>query len=189
MTGRLVAVVGPSGAGKDSLLSAARAALLTDPRFVFVRRAITRPAEAQVHAGAEAHIPLSKSAFLEARDGGGFALHWQAHGLYYGIPRSIDQEIAQGRMVVANLSRAALAGVPSAYRLCVMLISAPPALLSERIAGRGRESPAEVALRLKREASLPPGLDLREIRNDATLEEGAARLLQALRGLAAERST
>jgi len=184
MVGRLVAVVGPSGAGKDTLLSAARAALESDPRFVFARRAITRPAETLRHAGAEAHIPFSEAAFIAARDAGEFALHWQAHGLHYGIPRVIERDIERGRLVIANLSRGALAEVPAAYRLRVMMISAPPAVLAARIAGRGRESPAEIARRLERAASLPPGLEVEEIRNDRTPEEGAARLLGALRALA-----
>ncbi|MXP63392.1 phosphonate metabolism protein/1,5-bisphosphokinase (PRPP-forming) PhnN [Roseomonas sp. M0104] len=184
MTGRLVAVVGPSGAGKDTLLGAARLTLAEDPRFVFVRRAITRPAETRSHAGAEAHLPLNEAAFAEARAAGAFALHWQAHGLHYGIPREIQARMAEGRVVVANLSRAVLSSVPPAYRLCVLLVTAPPAVLASRIAGRGRETPQEIARRLQREALLPEGLDVREVMNDGTPEEGAARLVGVLRALA-----
>jgi ribose 1,5-bisphosphokinase PhnN len=40
--GKLVLVVGPSGAGKDTLLSLARAACADDPTIVFVQRLVTR---------------------------------------------------------------------------------------------------------------------------------------------------
>ena len=43
--GCFVAVVGPSGAGKDTIMDAARVALAGDTRFHFVRRIITRPQE------------------------------------------------------------------------------------------------------------------------------------------------
>ena len=87
----LVLVVGPSGAGKDTLLAAARRALSDDPRFHFVRRVITRAAE----AGGEAHEAVTEAEFA-ARD---FALLWQAHGLRYGIP----VDAVEGRAIaVAN---------------------------------------------------------------------------------------
>ena len=96
MTGILVGVVGPSGAGKDTLLDAARAALSADPAFVFLRRVITRPAD----SGGEAHEPATRGAFLAARDEGAFALTWEAHGLFYGIPRdaletALDEEMTE----------------------------------------------------------------------------------------------
>ncbi len=86
----LVAVVGPSGAGKDTLMGLARARLDADARFRFVQRAITRPAE----AGGEAHRPLSVPAFEAEQAAGAFALSWNVHGLLYGIPRDIEADLA-----------------------------------------------------------------------------------------------
>jgi phosphonate metabolism protein PhnN/1,5-bisphosphokinase (PRPP-forming) len=184
MSGWLVTVVGPSGAGKDTLLSAARAALQSDTRFVFARRAITRPAETMDHAGAEDHEPLSEAEFRKAQDVGAFALHWQAHGLHYGIPAAIQADLDAGRVVIANLSRAVLAEAHARFPLRVVNVTAPPAVLAARLASRGRETPDEIAARLARSAPLPPGVNAVEVMNDATPEHGAARLLAALRAIA-----
>lgn len=182
MSGWLMTVVGPSGAGKDTLLGIARAALSRDSRFVFARRAITRPAETSQHAGAEDHMPMSEAEFIAARDHGAFVLHWQAHGLHYGIPRDIEADLAAGRVVIANLSRAVLAEANTRYRLRVIEVTAPPAILAARLAQRGRETAEEIAERLSRRAPLPAGLEVVQVVNDSTAEDGAARLLRALRG-------
>ena len=47
--GRLVLVVGPSGAGKDTLLDLARAMLRNDASVVFSRRVVTRAAAGEPH--------------------------------------------------------------------------------------------------------------------------------------------
>jgi phosphonate metabolism protein PhnN/1,5-bisphosphokinase (PRPP-forming) len=172
----LVAVVGPSGAGKDTLIGLARERLLGDPRFRFVERAITRPAG----AGGEAHRALDVAAFEAERAAGGFALWWGAHGLLYGIPRDIEADLAARRVVVANLSRGVLAEAAARYRLRVLNVTAPAALLAARLSARGREAPADIAARLAREAVLPPGLEVATVVNDATPEEGAARVIEAL---------
>ncbi|MFM7419065.1 MAG: phosphonate metabolism protein/1,5-bisphosphokinase (PRPP-forming) PhnN [Alphaproteobacteria bacterium] len=178
----LIAVVGPSGAGKDTLMAGARAALAEDARFRFVRRAITRPAE----AGGEDHEALTETAFITHRDAGGFALHWQAHGLRYGIPRDIEADMAARRVVIANLSRAVLPEANTRYALRVLNITAPIEVLAARLAARGRESAAGIAVRLAREVALPDGLDIERVMNDADVAEGVARVLAALNRAASD---
>jgi phosphonate metabolism protein PhnN/1,5-bisphosphokinase (PRPP-forming) len=169
----LILVVGPSGAGKDTLLGLARAALADDPRYRFVRRVITRPAD----AGGEDHEPVTEAAFALRR----FALQWRAHGLSYGIPLDVEPDIARGVTVIANTSRGVIAAAAARYPTRVIEVTAPPEVLAERLAARGRESAADVAARLARAVAIPAGVDVRTVMNDATPEAGAARFLAALR--------
>lgn len=178
----LIAVVGPSGAGKDTLMAGARAALARDTRFRFVRRAITRPAE----AGGEDHEAFTEADFMARRAAGGFALSWEAHGLHYGIPRDIEADMAARRVVIANLSRAVLPEANALYRLRVLNISAPIGVLAARLAARGRESAADIAARLAREVVLPDGLDIETVLNDADVAEGVARVLAAINRAASD---
>jgi len=170
---RLFFVVGPSGAGKDTLLAGA---ISVDPGLHWARRVITRP-EA---AGGEPFEGVSETDFADRLAKGDFALHWAAHGLCYGVPHA---EFLQGRDVLLNGSRAAIAQAMAAFPgLRVIHITAPIAVLAERLSARGRESRDQIAARLSRaDLSLPKGLPVIEISNDATPETGIARLLQALR--------
>lgn len=168
----LVLVVGPSGAGKDTLLAAAREALAGDPRIRFVRRAITRPAE----AGHEDHEPVTEADFAR-RD---FALSWAAHGLRYGIPGDITDDLARGRIVVANVSRGVIATAAARFPARVVEVTAPPEVLAARLAGRGREDAADIAARLARQVPLPAGVPVRRVMNDGSLAAGIAAFLAAL---------
>jgi phosphonate metabolism protein PhnN/1,5-bisphosphokinase (PRPP-forming) len=168
----LVLVVGPSGAGKDTLLDAARAALTDDPRFRFVRRVITRPTE----AGGEAHEAVTDAEFTTRA----FALAWQAHGLRYGISDDIAIDLAQGRVVVANVSRGVIVQAAGRFPVRVIEITAPPEVLAARLATRGRENAADVAARLARTVPLPDDVPTETVLNDATVEAGTARFLAAL---------
>ena len=148
--GCFVAVVGPSGAGKDTIMDAARVALAGDTRFHFVRRIITRPQM----PGTEDHDSLDEAAFTKAAGEGAFALHWQAHGLSYGLPKSLEDEIADGTVVIANVSRRVLGEIRRLYKSrSVVVITARPDVLAERLASRGRESREEITARLAREVS------------------------------------
>jgi ribose 1,5-bisphosphokinase len=179
--GRLCLVVGPSGAGKDSLIAGAAAALAGDHRFLFPRREITRAAD----AGGEDHIPVSAQEFVARRAGGGYALAWEAHGLCYGIPSSIDDALAQGVSVIVNVSRTVIDTARACYpRLRVIHVTAPLDILAQRIAARGRETAADAATRLQRAAIIAPsGADVVEICNDGKLEDAVEAFAAALGGL------
>jgi ribose 1,5-bisphosphokinase len=171
----LICVVGPSGAGKDTLLDAARIALAEDPRFHFVRRVITRPAE----AGGEVHEAVTEAEFAE-RD---FALRWRAHGLSYGIPAAATNDAAA---VVASVSRTVIADAASRFPVRVIEVTAPPEILAARLASRRRESPADIAERLARIVPLPPGIPVETVVNDGSLELGVTRFLAALNRAASD---
>jgi phosphonate metabolism protein PhnN/1,5-bisphosphokinase (PRPP-forming) len=174
----LVGVVGPSGAGKDTLLAGARQALAGDPLVRFVRRVITRPVE----AGGEDHDHLSPEAFRVARAAGVFALSWEAHGHGYGIPADIAQDLARGHVVVANLSRRVLQeAAPPRFPLLVLEITAPPEVLAARLAARGRESAEDIARRLSRQAPIPRRIARERVVNDGSVEQGVAQMVQVIR--------
>ena len=175
MTGRVFAVVGPSGVVKDTLLAGALAA---SPALHWARRCITRPETPE----GEPFIGLSPAAFAQKCAAGDFALHWQAHGLNYGIEVAEFAPLAVGRDVLFNGSRAALAAALARFPdLVVLRISAPSRVLAERLLARGRESAAEVEARLLRASyELPEALPVIDIANDSSPAEGVARLLAAL---------
>lgn len=178
MAGRLVLVVGPSGAGKDTLIAAAKSALAGDEHYVFPRRIITRQAVAE----AEDHESVSPAQFGEMLAAGAFALDWEAHGLRYGLPASLNQDLAAGRVVVVNGSRAAVKEARQRFAaLTVLLIDAAPDVRAARLAGRGRETAGQVAERLRREVPDPlPGAV--RVDNSGKLADGVASFLSTLRG-------
>lgn len=174
MRGRVFAVIGPSGAGKDTLLAGVCGA--NGPHWA--RRVITRPES----LGGEPHEGVSAAAFAKREAAGDFALVWRAHGLAYGIPKVELAPRAFGRDVVFNGSRAALAEAARVFPdLIVIHVTAPVALLAERLAQRGREDAADIAARLGRDVDpFPQGLTVIEVVNDASPEEGIARLAAVL---------
>lgn len=147
--GRLVLVVGPSGAGKDTLIDLARAACVGDDRVVFTRRVVTREA-----SGAEDNDQVTPEAFRAAAARGDFAVHWEAHGLCYALPRSVTEHIGAGRTVVANISRSVIDELRGLYSdVVVIAVTAPPEVLAARLLARGRTSDGPIAQRLQRTAS------------------------------------
>ncbi len=144
--GRLVLVVGPSGAGKDTLLGLVQAACVEHDSVVFPRRAVTREPSAS-----EDNVSISLDEFWQARDRGDFAVHWEAHGHCYALPVAINDDIRAGRTVVANVSRTVVGALRGAYaNVVVVSITAPAEVLAERLAARARRSDGNLEDRLRR---------------------------------------
>lgn len=174
--GRFVAVVGPSGAGKDTLIRAAREALAGDPHYVFPRRSVTRPSSAS-----EDNAEVSRHEFDKSRAEGGFALAWAAHGHGYGIPVAVDDEIRQGRTVICNLSRTVLGHFRARYaNPFVIALTAPPEVLEARLAARGREDDGDLKERVARSLTLDHVEADAAIENGGNLREAVRAFLDAL---------
>ncbi len=156
--GVFVAVVGPSGAGKDTLMSRAALHPALGPRVRFARRIVTRAAL----VASEDHDSLDEAGFMRAEAEGAFSLAWSAHGLRYALPRSVTEDLGRGCTVVANLSRRSLVDAVRAFgALWVVEVTARPDVLLERLSARGRESRDTILDRLERQVTvtLPPGAD------------------------------
>ncbi|MCR9256793.1 MAG: phosphonate metabolism protein/1,5-bisphosphokinase (PRPP-forming) PhnN [Alphaproteobacteria bacterium] len=176
--GTLYLIVGPSGAGKDTLLDGAKARLGDADDIVFAKRVITRPAD----AGGEDHEAMSEGDFDRAVENGAFLLHWASHGLHYGIPGRYGNDLRAGADVVANVSRAVLNEARERFQpVRIVNITAPRAVLRERLLARGREDADAVERRLARaDAYRVEGTDVITIQNDKPLDEGVGALVSVL---------
>ncbi|WP_025596473.1 phosphonate metabolism protein/1,5-bisphosphokinase (PRPP-forming) PhnN [Burkholderia sp. WSM2230] len=178
MSGRLFYVMGPSGAGKDTLLGSVRPRV-SGSRVLFAHRYITRPAE----ASGENHIFLSDEEFQARAELGFFAMQWSSHGLRYGIGIEMEAWLARGATVVVNGSREYLPHAISRYpSVTAVHIDARPEVLAARLAARGRESLDEVRARLARRVpfAVAPHVALVTIDNSGALEVARNALLDVL---------
>ncbi|MBA1273350.1 phosphonate metabolism protein/1,5-bisphosphokinase (PRPP-forming) PhnN [Stutzerimonas azotifigens] len=181
MSGRLIYLMGPSGSGKDSLLEAVRERVLSAGGQI-ARRVITRSPEA---VGEDA-LGVSPQRFEQMLAEGAFALHWRANGLAYGIPRQIDEWLAEGRDVLVNGSRGHLAEARQRYpELHPVLLTVEPQELRQRLLARGRETAEEIEARLARNGHVR--LDdesCQRLDNSGSLAQTAEALLRLIRGRA-----
>jgi ribose 1,5-bisphosphokinase len=173
----IIYVMGPSGAGKDSVLRFARAALRPADRVAFAHRYITRPQDES-----EDFISLTDTEFALRREAGLFAFHWQARGTNYGIGIEIEAWRKAGFTVVVSGSRAHYTTLDQTAGIIPVLITAPPDVLARRLGQRGREDAADIGQRLNRATEF--AVDdprLVTIDNSGPLEEAGSRLLSLLR--------
>lgn len=174
MRGTLFLIVGPSGAGKDTLIAAARERL--SDGYAFPRRTITRPDT----AGGEDHVAVDAAIFDAQERNGAFALSWRAHGIAYGVPIAIADDLARGTHVVVNVSRTVAADARIRFApVRVLLVTASPAILQARLNARGREAASEIDERLGRAPAVEADA---VVTNDGALEPAIAAFVTILKG-------
>ena len=171
--GHLIAIVGPSGVGKDSLIEGVQERL---PRVHFMQRIITRAAD----AGGESHRAVTPEAFAALREAGKLLFDWQAHGLEYGISIDAQRLVLQGHNVVFNGSRHALSDQQGHWPdLKVIWVTANRTLREARLSNRGRETAEDIGKRLAvNEPAVPPGALV--VENEGSLDEGIGRMEDAI---------
>jgi ribose 1,5-bisphosphokinase len=180
-SGTLAVVVGPSGAGKDTLMNLAARHFAGRPDIHFVRRVITRDGD----AGNEDHRSVSDADFDAMEKAGAFAVSWEAHGLKYGIPADVTDELARGNLVIANGSRSVLQRFQATFpKLKIINVTAQREVLAERLMARGRESREDVLKRLDRSTITFDGsYDVTDIDNSGTLEDAERAIISVLEAL------
>ena len=173
--GRVIWLMGPSGSGKDSLLSALRQR--EHPQLLVAHRYITRAA----NAGSENHIALSEQEFFTRAGQNLLALSWHANGYYYGIGIEIDLWLHAGFDVLVNGSRAHLPQARARYASALpVCLQVSPDVLRSRLQSRGRESEKEIAQRLERAERYTPA-DCHILNNDGSLLQSVDNVLSLIR--------
>lgn len=181
MNSRLIYVVGPSGAGKDTLLTWLKSRVRSSSLLHWARRTIDRPPSIEFNA--EQHESVEAEGFEKLLKEGAFAMHWEANSHRYGIRFQEIAPLYQFKWVIVNGSRGYLPTVAKDYPgLTVLHITADQELLRKRLIDRGRESNEMIEERLRREVPIinPPHSNLIEIINNGSLESVGSFMLQRL---------
>jgi ribose 1,5-bisphosphokinase len=182
MNHRLIYVMGPSGAGKDSLLDWLKNRLPPQSPIHFAKRTIDRPLQAL----GEQHESVDSATFERLQKEKSFAMHWLANGRQYGVRHGELEPLQQQQWLLVNGSRAYL---PEALRqfdgMTVLHISASADILRARLLARQRETPEAVEARVQRAVafSVPPTCHCVNVLNDTSLDDAGAVLMKALASL------
>lgn len=175
VSGTFIAIAGPSGAGKDTLINAA---LARRPDLARARRVIAPPRPGM---GEDAQM-IEPDAFAARAAAGDFVLTWDAHGMHYAIPREVEAILREGRHVLANLSRTRLHAASMAFSpFRAIAIHTDEDVLRQRLHARGREDAADISARLKRASrSMPEGLGATVVDNSGSLNAAIEAFITAL---------
>ncbi|MFM9993554.1 MAG: phosphonate metabolism protein/1,5-bisphosphokinase (PRPP-forming) PhnN [Burkholderiaceae bacterium] len=179
MSGKIIYVIGPSGAGKDSLMKWVLQHKSASMNFHWAKRIVTRhPTEGE---GTDEYV--SAESFEKLLSSHMLAMHWSAHDIEYGILKSDLLCIESDTMVFINGSRSYLSQAIELFpKLCAVHITASAKTLEQRLYQRARESQDKILARLSRPELARPDLNIPwlEMLNEGSLEDGGNKILSFL---------
>jgi guanylate kinase len=149
----LLIISGPSGVGKDTIITALRERH-PRPTYHFVVTCTTRPPRDDEIDGSSYHF-ISRKEFVQLRDGGEL-LEWaQVHGNWYGTPRGeVRDMLVRGRDVVLKIDVQGAQVVKESVPDALLIFVVPPTLeaLFQRLRSRATESAEELEVRQRNAA-------------------------------------
>lgn len=144
----LVVLSGPSGVGKDAVLT--RMKELKRPLY-YVVTATTRPCRAGERDGVDYYF-LPQKKFQQMIDTGQL-LEWaKIYGNYYGVPRDgIARGLSKGMDVIVKVDVQGAATIKKILPQAVFVFLLPPSMeeLERRLKQRHSDRPIDLALRLE----------------------------------------
>ncbi len=148
MSGNLIVVSAPSGAGKSSLV---KALIESTDRLEVAVSHTTRPPRPGEVDGVHYHF-VDKSTFEQMIDRDEFVEHAQVFDNFYGTAKSSLQEpLRQGRDLILEIDWQGARQIRSQFPDCVSLFIAPPGLdaLRQRLQGRGQDDETVIERRMR----------------------------------------
>ncbi|MEA3253842.1 MAG: guanylate kinase [Chloroflexota bacterium] len=143
----LIVLSGPSGVGKDAVLSRMKK---RGCAFHYVVTGTTRPRRVNEKDGVDYHF-FSQEAFQQMIDRGQL-LEWaEVYGNRYGVPRmEVNQALSRGEDVMVKVDVQGASTIRKILPQAVFIFLMPPSIeeLQRRLRQRHSESASELALRL-----------------------------------------
>lgn len=173
-------LVGPSGVGKDSILSELKQQHYSNDQPLVAHRYITRA----VREGDENHIELSHHEFQKRAEAGLFLFDWESHENCYAIGREICNWVDAGQDVIVNGSRQYLATARKRYaNLIPVWVTVSEEVLRQRLIERGRENTLEIEARIQRNRQFEAqrSRDCLRIHNDKAVADAVVELVDLIR--------
>lgn len=144
----LIVLCGPSGVGKDAILTKLRE---IDHRLTFVTTVTTRPIRSGEVDGRDYHF-VSRDQYRDLLGGNRLLESANVYGNWYGVPRSaVEDALDRGEDVIVKVDIQGAATIRKIMPRAVFVFLAPPSLdeLTARLTRRLTESPADLSLRIK----------------------------------------
>jgi guanylate kinase len=174
----LVVLSGPSGAGKDAVLSRMRELGLL---FHYTVTATTRPKRAGEKEGTD-YCFLPEAEFQRMLQGGALLESAKVYGHWYGVPKQqVEQALDEGKDVILKIDVQGAATIRKLLPEAVLIFLTLPGIedYEQRLRQRKTESDAELKVRLGRvseEMKSLPLFDYLVLNNQGELDAAVANI-------------